>query len=448
MAGASEPDPVSTKQQRIAQLAKLDPQMGFFALAHHIDLHWLHQAYLGVRPDGAPGVDGQTAQGYAAHLGDNLRSLLERAKSGAYWAPPVRRAHIPKGTAGETRPIGIPTFEDKILQRAVVMVLEAVYEQDFLDCSYGFRPGRSAHQALDALWQQTMKMGGGWIVEVDIRRFFDTLDHAQLRELLRRRLRDGVLLRLIDKWLKAGALEEGVLTFPAAGSPQGGVISPLLANVYLHYVLDVWFAEEVQPRLRGRAFLIRYADDFVMGFACAEDARRVLEVLPKRFGKYGLTLHPDKTRLVAFRPPASSAKDDPGEGSSPGTFDLLGFTHYWGRSRRGQWVVKRRTATSRLRRALKKIADWCRRNRHRPVGEQQQALGQKLRGHFGYYGITGNGGALRRFRDGVVRLWRKWLSRRSRGDPFSWERFNLLLGRYPLPAAVVVHSVYRQVANP
>src|SRR5262245_3201137 len=196
MAGASEPDPVSTKQQRIAQLAKLDPQRGFFALAHHIDLHWLHQAYLGVRPDGAPGVDGQTAQGYAAHLGDNLRSLLERAKSGAYWAPPVRRAHIPKGTAGETRPSGIPTFEDKILQRAVVMVLEAVYEQDFLDCSYGFRPGRSAHQALDALWQQTMKMGGGWIVAVDIRKFFDTIHHGHLREFLKRRVRDGVLLRL------------------------------------------------------------------------------------------------------------------------------------------------------------------------------------------------------------------------------------------------------------
>jgi group II intron reverse transcriptase/maturase len=448
MPGASEPDPVSTKQQRIAELARLDPQMGFFSLAHHLDLHWLHQAYLRVRVDGAPGVDGQTAQDYTAHLGDNLRSLLERAKSGTYWAPPVRRAHIPKGMPGETRPIGIPTFEDKILQRAVVMVLEAVYEQDFLDCSYGFRPGRSAHQALDALWQQTTKRGGGWIVEVDIRRFFDTLDHAQLRALLRQRLRDGVLLRLIDKWFNAGVLEEGELTHPTAGTPQGGVISPLLANVYLHYVLDVWFAEEVQPRLKGPAFLIRYADDFVMGFACEEDARRVLEVLPKRFGKYGLTLHPEKTRLVAFRPPGAPPKGGPGEGSSPGTFDLLGFTHYWGKSLRGKWVVKRRTAAGRLRRALRKIADWCRYNRHRPVGEQQQTLGQKLRGHFGYYGITGNGGALRRFRDGVVRLWRKWLSRRVRCEPFSWDRFNLLLGRYPLPAAVVVHSVYRRVANP
>ena len=241
MAGASEPDPVFTKQQQIAELAKQDPQMGLFSLAHHIDLRWLYEAYLRVRKDGATGVDGQTAADFAAHLGDNLRSLLERAKSGTYRAPPVRRVHIPKGTGDETRPLGIPTFEDKVLQRAVVMVLEAVYEQDFRDCSYGFRPGRSAHQALATLWQQTMKTGGGWIVEVDIRKFFDTLDHAHLRELLRRRVRDGVLLRLIDKWLKAGVLEEGRLTVPSKGSPQGGVISPLLANVYLHYVLDLWF---------------------------------------------------------------------------------------------------------------------------------------------------------------------------------------------------------------
>ena len=335
MAGASEPDPVSTKQQQIAELAKQDPQMGLFSLAHHIDLRWLYEAYLRVRIDAATGVDGQTAADYSAHLGDNLRSLLERAKSGTYRAPPVRRVHIPKGTGGDTRPIGIPTFEDKILQRAVVMVLEAVYEQDFRDCSYGFRPGRSAHQALATLWQQTMKTGGGWIVEVDIRKFFDTLDHTHLRELLRRRVRDGVLLRLIDKWLKAGVLEDGGLTFPDQGSPQGGVISPLLANVYLHYVLDLWFEQEVQPRLKGRAFLIRYADDFVMGFTNEEDARRVLEVVPKRFGKYGLTLHPEKTRLVPFRSPASSECGGSAMGSSAGTFDLLGFTHFWGRSRRG-----------------------------------------------------------------------------------------------------------------
>jgi RNA-directed DNA polymerase len=448
MASASELDPVLTKQQRIAELAKQSPHMGFTSLAHHIDLRWLYEAYLRTRPDGAPGVDGQTIADYNANLPGNLRSLLERAKSGTYHAPPVRRVHIPKGTGSETRPIGIPTFEDKVLQRAVVMVLEAVYEQDFRPCSYGFRPGRSAHQALDSLWRQTMGTRGGWVVEVDIRKFFDTLDHAHLRDLLRQRIRDGVLLRLIGKWLNAGVLEAGNLTFPDQGSPQGGVISPLLANVYLHYVLDVWFEQEVQPRLQGRAFLIRYADDFVMGFTCEEDARRVLEVLPKRFGRYGLTIHPDKTRLLAFQPPDRPARSDSGSGSEPGSFDFLGFTHYWDRSRKGIWVVKRRTAPSRFRRALTTIAQWCRRNRHRPIPEQHQTLSQKLRGHFAYYGITGNSEGLRRFRDAVKRTWRNWLSRRTRGCLLSWDQFRRLLERYPLPPALAVHSVCRPVANP
>jgi hypothetical protein len=272
---------------------------------------------------------------------------------------------------------------------------------------------------------------------------FDTLDHAHLRELLRQRIRDGVLLRLIGKWLKAGVLEDGNITLPSAGTPHGGVISPLLANVYLHYVLDVWFEREVKPRLQGRAFLIRYADDFVMGFACEEDARRVLDVLPKRFGKYGLTLHPDKTRLVAFRPPIPTPTAGPGKGASPGTFALLGFTHYWGRSRKGNWVVKRRTTASRLRQAIRKVAAWCRGNRHRPIPEQHQTLGRKLRGHFDYYGITGNGEALRRFRDGVQRAWQKWLSRRSWAGRLSWDGFAALLKRFPLPPPVAVHSACR-----
>jgi RNA-directed DNA polymerase len=449
MAGASKPDPVSTKQQRIAELAKQCPEMGFTSLAHHIDLRWLYEAYLRVRPDGAAGVDGQTIADFNANLRGNLESLLNRAKSGTYRAPPVRRVHIPKGTGGDTRPIGIPTFEDKVLQRAVVMVLEADYEQDFLDCSYGFRPGRSAHQALDAVWQQTMGIGGGWVLEVDIRKFFDNLDHAHLRELLRHRIRDGVLLRLIGKWLNAGVLEDGNLTFPEAGTPQGGVVSPLLANVYLHYVLDVWFEREVKPRLKGRAFLVRYADDFVIGFACEEDARRVLEVLPKRFGKYGLALHPDKTRLVPFQRPSPQAKppDSSGRGE-PGSFVLLGFTHYWGRSRRGFWVVKRQTAQGRLSRALKTIAQWCRLNRHQPLAEQHHTLGQKLRGHFAYFGITGNGYALSRFREAVVGIWKKWLARRRRHGFLSWLVYSRLLKRYPLPPAVVVHSVYRRAGQP
>jgi len=393
MAGASKPGTVPTKQQRIAELAKQSPQMGFTSLNHYLDLGWLLEAFLQTRKDGAPGVDGQIGEDYAENLlEEKLPSLLDRAKSGTYWAPPVRRVRIPKGTGTETRPLGIPTLEDKVLQRAVVMALEPIYEQDFRDCSYGFRPGRSAHMALQALWQQTMALGGCWLVEVDIRKYFDTLDHAHLRALLRQRVRDGVLLRLIDKWLKAGVLEGEELTYPEAGTPQGGVISPLLANIYLHYVLDVWFEEVVKPRLKGRAFLVRYADDFVMGFACEEDAHRVLGVLPKRFGKYGLTIHPEKTRLVPFRRPSSRPPAAGSEGVPPaGSFDFLGFTHFWSRSQKGSWVVKRKTAGSRYRRALKRIADWCQRNRHLPIAEQHQTLGQKLRGHYAYYGgVMGN----------------------------------------------------------
>jgi group II intron reverse transcriptase/maturase len=415
-----------------------------------MDIIWMHVAAARTRKDGAVGVDGQTGEDYTGEdLNARLVELLDRAKSGTYRAPPVRRVHIPKGTGNETRPIGIPTFEDKVLQRAVVMVLETIYEQDFLDCSYGFRPGRSAHQALAALWQQTMDMGGCWLVEVDIRKFFDTLDHAQLRQLLRHRIRDGVLLRLIDKWLKAGVLEDGSLAFPEVGTPQGGVVSPLLANVYLHYVLDVWFEREVKPRLQGRAFLVRYADDFVMGFACEGDARRVLEVLPKRFGKYGLSLHPDKTRLVPFqRPPHQSSPADSERDSRPGSFDLLGFTHFWARSRRGFWVVKRKTARDRLSRALRTIAQWCRLNRHQPIADQHRTLVQKLRGHFAYYGLTGNSFWLQRFRSWVVRIWKKWLARRRRRGFLSWAVFGRLLQRYPLPAAIAVHSVCRRVGEP
>jgi len=300
MTGTPSPLDISTKLQRIAELARQGPQMVFTTLAHHIDVELLREACRRTRKEGAVGVDQQPATEYATRLDENLQSLLERFHSGKYRAPPVRRVHIPKGD-GRTRPIGVPTFEDKILQRAVAMIMEAVYEQDFLGCSYGFRPGRSAHQALDALWNGLMDLRGGWVLEVDIQSFFDTLDHRCLRNMLDQRVRDGVLRRMIDKWLKAGVLEAEAVTYPVEGTPQGGVISPLLANVYLHEVLDEWFERIVKPRLKGPAFLIRYADDFVMVFAAEGDARRVFDVLPKRFGKYGLTLHPEKTRLRSVR---------------------------------------------------------------------------------------------------------------------------------------------------
>jgi len=429
---------VSPKLERIAELAKQAPDMAFTSLSHHIDIDWLREAYRRTRKDGAVGVDGQSAEEYATNLESNLQALLDRAKSGTYRAPPVRRVHIPKGDGSQTRPIGIPTFEDKVLQRAVAMALGAVYEQDFLDCSYGFRPGRSAHQALKALRDEMMRLGGGWVLEVDIRKFFDTLDRGHLREMLRHRVRDGVLLRLIGKWLNAGVLEAGELSHPEGGTPQGGVISPLLANIYLHEVLDIWFERDVKPRLRGHAFLVRYADDVVILLSCEDDARRVMEVLPKRFGKYGLALHPEKTRLVEFRRPnrrASSQGDGGADG--PGTFDLLGFTHHWALSRRGFWVVKQRTASDRFSRALKRVADWCRYNRHQPVKQQWEMLSAKLRGHFGYFGLPGNSTALERFRFELTRTWRKWLDRRSQRARMSWDRMNKLLERYPLPPALI-----------
>lgn len=440
MSGSPNLGSISTRLRRIAQLAREDRGRSFVSLAHNIDEHWLWEAYSRTRKDGAPGIDGQTAKQYEEDLGGNLRSLLDRFKSGLYRAPPVKRVHIPKGSGSETRPIGIPTLEDKVLQRAVTMVLEAVYEQDFLDCSYGFRPGRSAHDALGVLWRGLTEVGGGWVLEVDIRSFFDELDHDHLRTFLDRRVRDGVIRKAIGKWLQAGVMEEGRLRHPERGTPQGGVISPLLANVYLHEVVDRWFAEQVQPRLRGRAVLVRYADDLVIVFADEHDARRVAEALPKRLGRFALRLHPDKTRLVRFgQPPRGSDGLGP---EGPGTFEFLGFTHFWGKGRkRGSWVIKRKTAPSRLTRSLHRVQQWCRQWRHAPIAWQQQQLGRRLRGHYAYYGIINNYRALGNFLQQVTRLWRKWLDRRSQKASMPWDRFNRLLGVYPLPRPRIVHAI-------
>jgi len=426
----------STKLERIAQLAKEAPDMSFTSLSHYLDIDLLKEAFRRTRKNGSPGVDGQTARAYELELESNLCNLLNRVKSGSYRAPCVRRVYIPKGNGKETRPIGIPTFEDKILQRGIAMILEAIYEQDFHDCSYGFRPGRSPHQMLETVRDQIMSIGGGYVIEVDMRKFFDTLDHQYLREILSHRVRDGVLTRLIGKWLNAGIFENGQVSFPEMGTPQGGVISPLLANVFLHEVVDKWFEEDVKPRLSNVGNLYRYADDIIIVLSSERDAHRLMAVLPKRLGKYGLSLHPDKTRVVHFVPK--------GKGNS---FSLLGFTHYWDKSRRGYSVVKRKTDRKRFSAATQRMSKWCRENRAKTIPQQHKILSAKLRGHYSYYGITGNASGLSRFYHEVRRLWKKWLNRRSWRTSDSWDNFKRIIERFPLPRPIAIHSAYRRVAN-
>jgi group II intron reverse transcriptase/maturase len=371
------------------------------------------------------------------NLEANLLDLLERFKSGCYKAPPVRRVYIDKAD-GSQRPLGIPTFEDKVAQRAVKMLLEPIYEQDFLDCSYGFRPQRSAHQALHELRNALMKPQGlRWVIDVDIRKYYDTIDHGHLRSFLDSRVTDGVIRRMIDKWLSAGVLEAGQLQRSTVGTPQGGVVSPVLSNVYLHHVLDEWFETQVRPRLKGKAILVRYADDAILAFEDFLDAKRVLAVLGKRLERFGLSLHPDKTRLVDFR--FNRPEGEPHPATDGTTFNFLGFTHVWGKSRNGTNVVRQVTAKDRYARALKAVTDYCRQNRHRSVVEQHARLSAMMRGHYAYYGISGNSRRLRWFAHQVVRIWKKWLSRRGRHGRFLWTRLTAILKRHPLPAAQIVH---------
>jgi RNA-directed DNA polymerase len=430
MPGASKPTSVSTKCQQIADLASRSPQMRMHSLSKHIDSAWLHEAYRRIRRNTAVGVDGVTAEAYEENLDANLESLLNRFKAGTYRAPPVRRVQIPKDD-GSTRPIGVPTFEDKILQRAVAMALDAVYEQDFVDFSYGFRPGRSAHDALDALREGLMAMRGGVVLELDIAAFFDSVDRTHLRAILDARIGDGVIRRAIDKWLTAGFCENGQQHRPETGTPQGGVISPILANIFLHTVLDRWFIDDVQPRMRHDAWMVRFADDAVIVFANADDANRVMRVIHQRFERFGLKLHVTKTRLVDFRRPSPLTL-----GQAP-TFDFLGFTHCWTTSNRGHAVIKRRTSRKRLARSLQRVRTWCRRHLHDPVAQQHAHLCAMVRGHVAYFGVTGNTRLLRTFVFQVQHIWRFWLNRRSQRARMTWERYARLLQRYPLPPARV-----------
>ena len=414
------------------------------SLHHLIDGEWMREAYRRTRKDGATGIDGVTAADYEKDLEANLNDLLDRMKSGRYFAPPVRRHYIPKAD-GTKRPLGIPTFEDKVAQRAILMLLEPIYEADFLPCSYGFRPGRSAHDALNALRAGIIEQRQRWVIDADLKSYFDSIPHTHLRSFLDLRIKDGVVRRMIDKWLKAGVLEEGTVHRPVAGTPQGGVISPILSNIFLHHVLDRWFEEVARPRLRGNCQLVRFADDFVIALEDRHSGKRLLDVLDKRLGRYGLTLHEAKTCYVDFRRRRPYGRHWM---ASATTFDFLGFTHVWGRSMQGKDVVRQITAKGRFARALKSVQGWCKRNRHLPIKAQHDYLARAIRGHYAYYGRTGNGKRLEWFRYQVARTWRKWLVRRSRRRCLNWDRMNDILKRYPLPSVTFVRSWQTFVSEP
>jgi group II intron reverse transcriptase/maturase len=432
---------MSPELQKVAERARKEPAGKFHSLAHLIDVPSLKRAYHRLRKDAAVGVDGITKEAYGRELRSRLPDLHARLKSQRWRHQPIRRVNIHK-EPGKTRPIGVSTIEDKIVQDAVREVLEAVYEQEFLDCSYGFRPKRNAHDALRALNRVVYRGEVNWILEADIVSFFDSLDRIQLKKMLRQRVADGSLLRLVGKCLHVGVLDGEEYSEPDQGTAQGSVISPLLGNVYLHYVLDLWFEREVKPRLRGKAILVRYADDFVIGFERQDDAERVMAVLPKRMGRYGLTLHADKTRLVPFRRPTGIG------GRGPASFDFLGFTLYWRRTRSGGWQMWCKTRRARLRRAMQSVAEYCRRHRHDPVKTQHAALTRRLRGHYNYFGVNGNAPSLQRLVLAAARIWYLWLRRRSQRKRLTWERFKALLERLPLPEPRITVTIWGDSRKP
>jgi len=426
MSDAETSRSMSPGLMKVAERAKRHPDKQMLSLAHHIDEAALERVYRRLRRNAAVGVDGITVEHYGEQLAANLQALRARMKAGQYRHQPIRRVNIPKEN-GTSRPIGISTVEDKIVQGALRDVLEAIYEQDFFDSSYGFRPRRSAHDAIRELNRVITGGSANYIVEADIVSFFDSIDRTKLMKMLRDRIADETLMRLVGKCLNVGILEGERYLEANEGTAQGSSLSPLLGNVYLHHVLDVWYERVVRPRLKGRSALIRYADDFVLCFELADDAQRVWSVLEQRFAEFGLALHPKKTRSFRFQPP----RDGDGHGSA--TFDFLGFTVHWQRGLTGTWRVALRTRKARLGRAIQAVSDWCRRHRHKPIDEQRLALTRKLNGHYNYFGVNGNSKALSRLYYEVHRVWRTWLNRRSQRARMTWKRFTELRRAHPLP---------------
>jgi len=420
-----------TKELQIAERARKYSSEALTNLHQFIDIGQLEESYQNLNKKSSPGVDKETWYDYGERSKYRLPELLKEFKSGQYKAPAIRRVHIPKGVNSK-RPLGIPTLEDKILQGSCCKVLNPIYEEEFKDFSYGFRKGRSSHQALEYMFKEVSFNGLHYIIDADIKGYFDSINHGILREFLDRRVKDGVIRKMIDKWLKAGILEDKELKYPTRGTPQGGLISPLLSNIYLHYVLDVWFTEQVQPLLKGKSFIVRYADDFVLGFDNLRDAQRVMKVLPKRFGKYDLELHPEKTKIVNLH-------SKRGQGSR--SYDFLGFTHYLEKSKKGKWVLKRKTSKKKLSAACQKIQSWLKQNRHKKLTELIPALNVRLRGHYNYYGITFNFRGISKFYWQVTHFLQKWLNRRGGKRKWNWDRMLKLISVWqPLLKPKLYHS--------
>lgn len=426
---------VLTVEMQIAERARKYPDEALTNLHEFINEAMLHASFDSLNKRGASGVDAETWKDYNEQRGEKIPQLLAAFKSGKYRAPNIRRVYIPKGD-GKMRPLGLPTVEDKLLGTAVSRVLTPVYEELFYPTSYGFRPGKSQHQALEALAREVTVKGKRYIIDADMQNYFGSINHQCLREFLDRRIRDGVIRKMIDKWLKAGVLENGQVMYPTEGTPQGGTISPLISNVYLHYVLDAWFTEQIQPLLSGESFMIRFADDFLLGFTNREDALRVLQVLPKRLGKYGLTLHPEKTRLIDLE------EEEKGWGQEKKTFDFLGFTHYMGTSRKGRRVLKRKTSSKKLNASLKRMSGWIKHNRHKlSIPVLIANVNQKLRGHYAYYGITFNSRQITSYYYRTRRLLHQWLNHRGGKRVWSWEKMDKLLEEWvPLEKPRIYHS--------